>query len=135
MRFMCLEWKIASWAYDNKGERVLHEGMPFPKLDIVIPRVRILNNVELRLAIVKQFEMMKMPILNGYMPVSRAKNKLRTMQILHSLGIPTPRTVAIHHPSALKGAIEAVGGNTRYSEGPLWNLWNRRCDCRKSKSG
>ena len=30
------------------GERVLYEGKPFPKIDLLIPRASILTNVELR---------------------------------------------------------------------------------------
>lgn len=101
---------LCQLVYDDKGERVLYEGKPFPKIDLLVPRASILTNVELRLAVVKQFKLMGVPILNGYHAIGRAKNKLRTMQILHSLGIPTPRTVVINNEAALKGAVEAVGG-------------------------
>lgn len=96
--------------YDEKGERVFYEGKPFPKIDALIPRASILTNVELRLAIVKQFELMEVPVLNTYQAIAKAKNKLRTMQILHARGIPVPRTMVMENDRHLNEAIEAVGG-------------------------
>ncbi|MBT4385199.1 RimK family alpha-L-glutamate ligase [Candidatus Peregrinibacteria bacterium] len=96
--------------YDGRGERVFYNGKKFPKIDVLIPRAGIINNVDLRLAPLKQFQLMHMPVVNEYMPIARAKNKLRTMQILHSLGIPTPRTVALNGLASLNMAIDAVGG-------------------------
>lgn len=97
--------------YDGRGERVYYNGKRFPKIDVLIPRAGILNNVDLRLTVLKQFQIMGIPVVNEYMAIARAKNKLRTLQILHSLGIPTPRTVAINALSALDMAIPAVGGS------------------------
>jgi len=96
--------------YDGKSERVLYMGKRFPKIDVLIPRASILNNVDIRLSVVKQFQQMGVPVVNEYMSIARAKNKVRTQQILHSLGLPTPHTVVIHDKSALNAAIDAVGG-------------------------
>lgn len=96
--------------YDGRGERVLYNKKRFPKIDILIPRASIITNVDIRLSIVKQFQLMGVPVVNEYMPIARAKNKLRTLQVLHSLGIPTLRTVVIEDYSALNDAIDAVGG-------------------------
>jgi ribosomal protein S6--L-glutamate ligase len=96
--------------YDGKSERVLYMGKRFPKIDVLIPRASILNNVDIRLSVVKQFQQMGVPVVNDYMSIARAKNKVRTQQILHSLGLPTPHTVVIHDKSVLNAAIDAVGG-------------------------
>ncbi len=116
--------ELCQLVYDDKGERVLYEGKPFPKIDLLVPRASILTNVELRLAVVKQFQLMGVPILNNYQAIGRAKNKLRTMQILHSLGIPTPRTVVIKNEAALKGAVEAVGGTPVILKDPFGTFGN-----------
>ncbi len=97
-------------SYDGKNERVFYNRKRFPKIDVLIPRATILSQVEVRLSVVKQFQLMGVPVVNDYMAISRAKNKIRTIQILHSLGIPTPRTVVIEGFSALEMAIESVGG-------------------------
>ena len=96
--------------YDQKGERVFLKGKRFPKLDVLIPRASFLNHVELRLALVEQFELMGVPVLNHASSIAKAKNKLRTMQILHALGIPTLKTVVIDSYEILDRAIDMVGG-------------------------
>lgn len=96
--------------YDGRGERVFYSKKRFPNIDVLIPRAGVIKNVDIRLSVVKQFQLMGVPVVNEYTSIARAKNKLRTMQILHSLGIPTPRTVVIENFAALDMAIEAVGG-------------------------
>jgi ribosomal protein S6--L-glutamate ligase len=96
--------------YDEGGERVLYSKKKFPKIDVLIPRASVIANVDIRLSVVKQFQLMGMPVVNKYMSISRAKNKLRTQQILHSLGIPTLRTVVIEDEGSLGYAIDAIGG-------------------------
>ena len=96
--------------YDGRGERVLYNGKKFPKIDILIPRASIISNVDIRLSLVKQFQLMNVPVVNEYMSIAKAKNKLRTQQILHSLGLPTLRTVVIENYTTLSDAIDKVGG-------------------------
>lgn len=115
---------LCQLVYDDKGERVFYEGKPFPKIDALIPRASVLSNVELRLAVVKQFQLMGIPVINNYQAIARAKNKLRTMQILHALGIPTPKTVVIENKDALPGAVEAVGGTPVILKDPFGTFGN-----------
>lgn len=96
--------------YDGRGERVLYNGKKFPKIDVLIPRASIISNVDIRLSLVKQFSLMRVPVVNDYLSISKAKNKLRTLQILHALGIPTLRTVVIENYPTLSDAIDKVGG-------------------------
>ena len=96
--------------YDGLGERVLYNGKKFPKIDVLIPRASIVSNVDIRLSLVKQFQLMNVPVVNEYMSIAKAKNKLRTQQILHSLGLPTLRTVVIENYTTLSDAIDKVGG-------------------------
>ncbi len=96
--------------YDGYGERVFYNKKKFPKIDILIPRASILTNVDIRLSVVKQFQLMGVPVVNDYVSIAKAKNKLRTLQILHALGIPTLRTVVVENYSALNEAIDRVGG-------------------------
>lgn len=96
--------------YDEKGERVLYNRKRFPELDILIPRASIIANVDIRLSLVKQFQLTGLPVVNDYMSIARAKNKLRTQQILHSLGVPTLKTVVVHTYADLDDAIDRVGG-------------------------
>lgn len=97
-------------SFDKNGPSVYYRGKPFPKVDVIIPRVSLLEDVSLYASILKQFQLMGVSVLNTYDAVKRAKNKLRTLQILSHYGIPTPRTFVISQRDDLKGAIDRVGG-------------------------
>lgn len=81
--------------YDPNHPRVLYDGKIFPSYDVLIPRPTVLRNVDLQIAIIKQFQLMGMPVVNTFHAISRAKNKLRTMQILDHYGIPIPKTIVV----------------------------------------
>lgn len=96
--------------YDGDHPSVLHEGKLFPKFDVIIPRASVLKNVELHTAIVKQFELMGIPVVNRSRPINRAKNKLHTMQVLNHHGIGVPKTIVLRSQKYLDWAIKQVGG-------------------------
>ncbi len=96
--------------FDGKNPTVLFEGKPFPKFDVIIPRVTLLRAIELQTALLKQFQLMGVPVINGFRPINRAKNKLNTMQTLnhHNLGIP--RTIVIRRMREVDWAVKYLGG-------------------------
>lgn len=96
--------------YDGDHPSVLHDGRPFPKFDVIIPRVSSLKFVELHTALVKQFELMGVPVVNRSRPINRAKNKLHTMQVLNHHGISVPKTLVLRSQKYLDWAIKQVGG-------------------------
>ncbi|MBI5151951.1 RimK family alpha-L-glutamate ligase [Candidatus Peregrinibacteria bacterium] len=81
--------------YDPNHPCVLYDGKIFPQYDVLIPRPTVLRNVDLQIAIIKQFQLTGMPVVNTFHAISRAKNKLRTMQILDHYGIPIPKTIVV----------------------------------------
>lgn len=81
--------------FDGKNATVLHQETGFPDFDILIPRPRVLFDTEVRISILKQFELMGKCVLNSSLSISWAKNKIRTQQILNAHGIPTPKTFVI----------------------------------------
>jgi len=78
-------------------------------IDVVIPRIGLFAT-EFGVAVVKQFQMMGIPVVNRSLTIMRARDKLRAMQILTRKGIRVPRTVMTRNPGDLKAAIEKVGG-------------------------
>ncbi len=96
--------------YDEKNKRVLYNFKRFPKIDVLIPRARVLKDADIRLSLVRQFEEMGIPVVNFALGITRAKNKVHTQQILHQNGIRTPQTVVIENLTALSQAIDMVGG-------------------------
>lgn len=89
--------------YHRNGHRRLDE------IDLVISRIGA-SITEYGLAVVRQFSIMGVPIVNNSVPIARSRDKLRSLQLLGQHGIDIPRTVMARSPSQIERAIEAVGG-------------------------
>lgn len=96
--------------YDDREPRVLYHGKNFPQYDVIIPRVRLLTEVDLRVSVIKQLQLMNIPMFNSYLAITRAKNKLRTMQMLDFDGIPIPRTWVVEGKRYINEAVKSLGG-------------------------
>jgi ribosomal protein S6--L-glutamate ligase len=80
-----------------------------PSVDVVLPRIGA-SITEHGLAVVNQFDMMGVPIINNSQPIARSRDKLRALQLLARAGVDIPRTVMARHPSQVHRALEIVGG-------------------------
>lgn len=80
-----------------------------PKPDIVIPRIGA-SVTSYGLAVVRQFDMMGVPVLNGAVSIARSRDKLRALQLLTRKRIDVPATVCARSPEGLDKALELVGG-------------------------
>jgi ribosomal protein S6--L-glutamate ligase len=78
-------------------------------MDLVIPRIGA-SVTEHGLAVVNQFDMMGVPIVNNSQPIARSRDKLRSFQLLSRKDIDIPRTVVAREPHQIGAALEAVGG-------------------------
>jgi len=96
--------------YIEKGECLVYfQKQILPKPDIIIPRVGQ-KKAAYTMAVIKQFEMMHVKSLNTIQSISRARDKLRSLQLLAQNNIPVPRTFFIDNISDIDIAIDAVGG-------------------------
>lgn len=77
--------------------------------DAVIPRIgsKVTRHGA---AIVKQFEMNGIFSTARSLSISRARNKVRTLQIMARKGIPIPETLFAINPDNIKEQIEILGG-------------------------
>jgi len=82
---------------------------PLPPMDVVLPRIGA-SVTEHGLAVVNQFDMMGIPIVNNSQPIARSRDKLRCFQLLTRKDINIPRTVMAREPHQIGAALEAVGG-------------------------
>ncbi len=89
--------------------QVMYQGKPITGVDVVIPRIAA-SNTFYGNAVVRQFEMMGVFTANSALAISRARDKLRSLQILCKKGIGLPVTVFSHSTQDVDGLIEAVGG-------------------------
>lgn len=80
-----------------------------PRPDVVVPRIGA-SITDHGLAVVNQFDMMRVPLLNNSQPIARSRDKLRSLQLLAAAGIDIPRTVMARDPSQIHRALEMVGG-------------------------
>ena len=94
---------------DKRDHEVLHQGKPLEGYGLVVPRIST-NITEYGLAVLYQFEIQGVPILNGGLAIARARDKLRCLQVLSKRGIDIPKTMLIRHPKALESSVARVEG-------------------------
>lgn len=110
--------------YNQDQPWLLYDGKPFPKYDVVITRPSILMNVDLHIALIEQMEMAGILLFNNYDSILKAKNKVKTMQILDHVSIPIPKTVFVSRPEDLKQAAKMVGGFPLIVKQPVGSFGN-----------
>ncbi len=96
--------------FDQQSPWIFYNGKPFPKYDVVLTRPVIREFIELHIALIKQMEMAGMLVFNKHSSIIKAKNKIKTMQVLDHYRIPIPKTVVVHRQEDLANAAKLVGG-------------------------
>lgn len=91
------------------GPALYHRRRPFPRTDVVIPRIALSIN-QYGLAVVNQLQLMGVPVLNEARAISSSRNKMRVLQLLAASGVRVPHTVMASEPSGLKEMVRLVGG-------------------------
>jgi ribosomal protein S6--L-glutamate ligase len=89
--------------------RVFYRGEEVRGVGVVIPRIGA-SITGYGLSVVNQFDMMGVPTLNNSVPIARARDKLRALQLLSRFGIDIPRTVMCRYRDEVPLAVEQVGG-------------------------
>ena len=85
------------------GDRLL------PPVDLVLPRIGA-SITNYGLAVVRQFDMMGIPVLNNAIAIARSRDKLRAMQLLTKKDIDVPKTVCARTPDSVDAALDFIGG-------------------------
>jgi ribosomal protein S6--L-glutamate ligase len=88
---------------------LLAGGAAVPRYDVVIPRIGA-SITNYGLAVVRQFDLMGVPVLNGAVSIARSRDKLRALQLLTRRNIDVPTTVCARSPAGVEAALELVGG-------------------------
>jgi len=89
--------------------QIIYNGQALPKYDAVIPRIGA-SITFYGLAVLRQCEMMGMYSLNESVAIGRARDKLRSMQLLARDGIGLPVSAFAHDPKVTDQVIEIAGG-------------------------
>ena len=94
----------------SRGEpRMTYRGVALRNLDVVIPRIGA-SITGYGLAVVNQFDMMGVAVLNNSVPIARSRDKLRCLQLLARFGVDIPRTVMARDRSNIPRLLKDVGG-------------------------
>jgi ribosomal protein S6--L-glutamate ligase len=80
-----------------------------PHADLVLPRIGA-SITNYGLAVVRQFDLMGVPVLNTALAIARSRDKLRAMQLLTKKNIDVPVTVCARTPDSIDQALSHVGG-------------------------
>src|ERR1700730_19045089 len=80
-----------------------------PHADLVLPRIGA-SITNYGLAVVRQFDLMGVPVLNTALAIARSRDKLRAMQLLTKKNIDVPVTVCARTPDSIEQALSHVGG-------------------------
>ena len=86
-----------------------YKGQELGRFDAVIPRIGA-SVTFYGTAVLRQFEMMDTYSLNESVAISRARDKLRSLQLLARKGIGLPVTAFAHAPDDVKDVIKMLGG-------------------------
>jgi ribosomal protein S6--L-glutamate ligase len=89
--------------------QIHYQGKRLPAFDAVIPRIGA-SVTFYGTAVVRQFEMMGVYCLNESVAITRARDKLRALQLLARRGIGLPVTGFAHSPDDTQDLIGLVGG-------------------------
>lgn len=94
---------------EGGSAKVRVAGEDLTGIDAVIPRVGSYA-VEYSLALVRQFELMGVPVLNGSAGIALAKQKWASLQALTAAGVPVPPTTLMRFPTHLADTLAELGG-------------------------
>ncbi len=86
-----------------------YKGKALEGFDAIIPRIGA-SITFYGTAVVRQFEMMGVYSINESVAISRARDKLRSLQLLSRKGVGMPVTGFAHSPDEIPDLINMVGG-------------------------
>lgn len=93
----------------GNGKSLTYKGKALDpsKWDVIVVRPGFTQDPSIQASVIKQFQLAGFYVLNGYIGVFRAKNKIRTMQMLDHFGLAVPKTLVTRDPNHLvEAALE-----------------------------
>src|SRR5262249_41798596 len=94
---------------DGESANLTYQRKKLFPCDVVLPRVAPSISTY-GLALVNQFALRGVPILNSAQAIGQARNKMRLLQLLSANGIDIPATVMARDAADLKAMVHLVGG-------------------------
>lgn len=93
----------------HNGGMITYRGRGFPHLDVVLPRIGATIE-DYEMAVVRQLELLAIPLVNGYDSIAKSRDKFSCLQVLASHGIRVPRSIVVTDSRNLVRLIRDLNG-------------------------
>ena len=104
-----IAYKDCYISIESGQNQVYYDGEPMGKFDAVIPRIPS-HMTRYGTAIVRQLEMQGEYSLSRSLAITRARDKLRSMQLLAKAGVGIPKTVVSRNTADIDDLLDQLGG-------------------------
>lgn len=103
-----VKYKNCYMSLDEKHPMIHYHGKILADFDAIIPRI---SNGMTRYgcAVVRQFEMQGLWTMSSSIAITRARDKLRSQQLLTKAGIDTPKTLVSRNTADIDDLLEQIG--------------------------
>lgn len=103
-----IKYKNCYISLDEKSPKVFYKGDKLSGFDAIIPRISN-SMTKYGCAIVRQFEMQGVWTASSSIAITRARDKLRSQQILTKAGVDTPKTLVSRNTADIDDLLEQIG--------------------------
>jgi len=103
-----IKYKNCYLSLDEKHPDVYYHGKKIEGYDAILPRISN-NMTRYGCAIVRQFEMQGVWTASSSIAITRARDKLRSAQILIKAGVDTPKTLVSRNSADIDDLIDQIG--------------------------
>ena len=103
-----IKYKNCYISIESRQNKVYYKGKPLHGYDAVIQRISA-NMTNYGTAIVRQLEMQGEYVLSKSIAITRARDKLRSMQVLAKYGVDIPKTVVSRNTADIDDLLDQLG--------------------------
>jgi len=103
-----IKYKNCYISIEPHQNKVYYKGKPLGMYDAIIPRISA-NMTKYGTAIVRQLEMQGEYVLSKSIAITRARDKLRSMQVLAKYGVDIPKTVVSRNTADIDDLLDQLG--------------------------
>lgn len=103
-----IKYKNCYISIENRQNKVYYKGKPLENYDAIIPRISN-SMTKYGTAIVRQLEMQGEYVLSKSIAITRARDKLRSMQVLAKYGVDVPKTVVSRNTADIDELLDQLG--------------------------
>ena len=104
-----VKYKHCYVSIEERNNTVFYKGKPLASCDALIPRIANYMT-KYGTSILRQLEMQGMYSMSRSIAITRARDKLRSMQLLAKAGVPIPKTVMSRNTADIDDLLKELGG-------------------------